>query len=1001
MYVTDDIVKDKPNPKPSFAQTVKGTYEVPISLLPKPCIKGDVVAVKIPEAAYQVGLERCKTNLHGRLILAKGDQPLKFVDLKTRLLDLWNMVGKWNMISLGRGFYEFVFSSIEDMRTIWATGSWNLKPGILRLSLWTPDFNLWLQRITHSQCWIKITGLPQEYWCPSIIFTIAGGIGMPISIDEATTRRSFGHFARVLVDIDLKNSVPTQMLVERDGFEFFVCIDVENMPAFYTGCQAIGHVVSKCRRSSKMVVDEVAKPMARKAQLPVVKPTSVNIVIDLDIEDVNTLGMERLMLNPEDTHSESSAEAVDKTLHNESSLDIVGKVLQNESDPDILGKALQSGSASVDSNVNLIVTEELRPVAARDMAIVGRLWGENENDKVYEEEDSFTQVLSKVFGNPKTRLVLKNYCLANKPTMVFIAEPMIGFEEVNPLFWASLKLKGFGFNDRGNMRPNIWGLCDIGLNPNLLATSTKHITSSLEVENKLIFINAVYTHNSYLHKRQLWAEIQTLMNDNQGPWCYIGDFNVVLGAHECRGPNLPPILPSAEFQLFTDARCLIHLATRGADFTWTNRRRGVAETEKSLDICIVNEDWMTVWNQISCSTLPRIASDHHPLLLCFSLASVPRPSAFKFHKMWLSHVDCQRLVAETWRVEVVGCPLFVLSQKLRLLKKELKVWNFQVFGNIHERVKTALASVAAIQEVLNSSGHDEDLLEQEHLAQNELLQALVMEEKFWQDKARLSWQNEGDRNTSFFLKTTKIRQASKALSTLRDGDNILVGQEEIDQHTLAYFTDLYATPNNAQLKIKLATSLSRNNSKLLTNNSIANFVILREFKVKQNFPKAPRIKEVVWLAPQAGWIKINTDGAAHGSPGFAGGGCIYRDSNGDYMGGFADFFGVRDSLFAELQEAIMAVEIAQQKGWMDIWLECDSVMVVEIFNGKGTIPWREGNTYADRLAAFGVSSKYQSWKSLLSERFSPERERITWEGEILDYTGGFSPERELSRLGEK
>ncbi|KAF1888698.1 hypothetical protein Lal_00036739 [Lupinus albus] len=39
--------------------------------------------------------------------------------------------------------------------------------------------------------------------------------------------------------------------------------------------------------------------------------------------------------------------------------------------------------------------------------------------------------------------------------------------------------------------------------------------------------------------------------------------------------------------------------------------------------------------------------------------------------------------------------------------------------------------------------------------------------------------------------------------------------------------------------------------------------------------------------------------------------------------------------------------------------------------------------------------------SRLSERFSPERERITWDGEILGYTGGFSPERELSRLGEK
>ncbi|KAF1860163.1 hypothetical protein Lal_00033761 [Lupinus albus] len=32
---------------------------------------------------------------------------------------------------------------------------------------------------------------------------------------------------------------------------------------------------------------------------------------------------------------------------------------------------------------------------------------------------------------------------------------------------------------------------------------------------------------------------------------------------------------------------------------------------------------------------------------------------------------------------------------------------------------------------------------------------------------------------------------------------------------------------------------------------------------------------------------------------------------------------------------------------------------------------------------------------------SLERERFIWEGEILGYTGGFSPERELSRLGEK
>ncbi|KAF1864422.1 hypothetical protein Lal_00021843 [Lupinus albus] len=55
-------------------------------LLPQPCVNGDVVAVKIPEAAYQAGLQRCKNHLHGRLILAKGTQPTKFVELKSKLL---------------------------------------------------------------------------------------------------------------------------------------------------------------------------------------------------------------------------------------------------------------------------------------------------------------------------------------------------------------------------------------------------------------------------------------------------------------------------------------------------------------------------------------------------------------------------------------------------------------------------------------------------------------------------------------------------------------------------------------------------------------------------------------------------------------------------------------------------------------------------------------------------------------------------------------------------
>ncbi|KAE9607816.1 hypothetical protein Lalb_Chr09g0334161 [Lupinus albus] len=156
----------------SFADVIKVSCDV--SQLPQPRINGNTIAVKIPEEEYQAGLLRCKTHLHGRVILSKGDAPVKFLDLKGKLSARWNKVGKWTMISLGRGFYEFSFSYIEDMRRVCALGSWNLNPGFFRVFPWTPDFNPTLQRMANVQCWVKLVGLPQEYWSPKIIFSIVG-----------------------------------------------------------------------------------------------------------------------------------------------------------------------------------------------------------------------------------------------------------------------------------------------------------------------------------------------------------------------------------------------------------------------------------------------------------------------------------------------------------------------------------------------------------------------------------------------------------------------------------------------------------------------------------------------------------------------------------------------------------------------------------------------------------------------------------------------------------
>jgi hypothetical protein len=119
-----------------------------------------------------------------------------------------------------------------------------LNHGFLKLFTWTKDFNPNIQQNSNAQVWIRIYGLAQEYWRPKILFAIVSSVGTPICTDQLTNKprfdREFGHFARVLVDVDLKKEPIYRVLVERIGFAFFVDIDFENRPNFCHLCNYIG-----------------------------------------------------------------------------------------------------------------------------------------------------------------------------------------------------------------------------------------------------------------------------------------------------------------------------------------------------------------------------------------------------------------------------------------------------------------------------------------------------------------------------------------------------------------------------------------------------------------------------------------------------------------------------------------------------------------------------------------------------------------------------------------
>ena len=168
--------------------------------------------------------------------------------LQQKLSMLWPSLRNWNITPLGKGFFEFHFSSFEDMQRTWALGVVNLKPGILRFSCWSRGFKPHAQVQTHAQIWVRLMHMTQEYWRKTTLFEIASGLGTPLAIDDATLSKRFGVFARVLVDVDLSEQLFESVVVETEGYALSIDIQYEKQPPFCVNCKILGHNLQNCRK---------------------------------------------------------------------------------------------------------------------------------------------------------------------------------------------------------------------------------------------------------------------------------------------------------------------------------------------------------------------------------------------------------------------------------------------------------------------------------------------------------------------------------------------------------------------------------------------------------------------------------------------------------------------------------------------------------------------------------------------------------------------------------
>ena len=266
-------------------------------------------------------------------------------------------------------------------------------------------------------------------------------------------------------------------------------------------------------------------------------------------------------------------------------------------------------------------------------------------------------------------------------------------------------------------------------------------------------------------------------------WCLISDFNIIRYPSEMLGcESFSPAMFA--FSDFIENNSLVDLPLEGTSFTWV-RDSGLPSMSR-IDRTLVSLDWEEHFVNVSQWVVPRVLSNQCPLLLEAGVVRLGQ-SAFKFENMWLKVEGFVDRVKHWWDgYSFAGSPSFILAQKLKVLKANLKKWNMEEFSDLafkKNNLLTELMDLDAREELVGLSDEDQIC----HLQiKGDIEQLASLEEIPWRQKSRALYVKEGDNNTRFFHRLANSHRNASQTKRI-EVDGVLYEDEPDVRSQLVFF----------------------------------------------------------------------------------------------------------------------------------------------------------------------------------------------------------------------
>ncbi|XP_026459087.1 uncharacterized protein LOC113359711 [Papaver somniferum] len=115
-------------------------------------------------------------------------------------------------------------------------------------------------------------------------------------------------------------------------------------------------------------------------------------------------------------------------------------------------------------------------------------------------------------------------------------------------------------------------------------------------------------------RNKFWKGLSQYAAQLANPWCLVGDLNAITSTNEKHGGSQKLSNANIEFRNFIQDRGLIDLGYTGPAFTWSNGAIVEKPIFERLDRAVCTADWFFMFPDNGVLHLPRISSDHAPIL---------------------------------------------------------------------------------------------------------------------------------------------------------------------------------------------------------------------------------------------------------------------------------------------------------------------------------------------------------------------------------------------------